>query len=80
MNLCVFVVRTQLSLDIYFSFLSFGTHVTLQMVNDDMYLEGDLFYDAVGLFLMYDATNRDSFQAIESVYQVQSSLLLFHFL
>eukprot|EP00026_Physarum_polycephalum_P012995 Phypoly_transcript_13350.p2 GENE.Phypoly_transcript_13350~~Phypoly_transcript_13350.p2 ORF type:complete len:114 (+),score=13.76 Phypoly_transcript_13350:650-991(+) len=38
------------------------------MVNDDMYLEDDLFYDTVGVFLMYDATNRESFHAIESVY------------
>lgn len=46
------------------------TNVTFQivMVNDDMYLEDDLFHDTVGVFLMYDMTNRESFHAIESVY------------
>lgn len=46
------------------------TNVTFQivMVNDDMYLDADLFYDAVAVFCMYDMTTRESFHAIESVY------------
>lgn len=46
------------------------TSVTFQIVtvNDDMYLDAELFYDTVGVFLMYDMTNRDTFHAIESVY------------
>jgi len=47
-----------------------NTNITFQivMVNDETFVSDGEIYDAAGVFLMYDATNRESFHAIESVY------------
>lgn len=52
----------------FFVSISYLFKLSFQMVNDDLYLEEDLFHDTAGVFLMYDMTNRESFHAIESVY------------